>query len=97
MEQGNYPQPLPEVVARMPDLGLLVEFGPQRRKEIKRLKRGEGPLTRWILAAVERQREQLGIDPAVEIVPVVLLYHQDKPDYVVITPQMPSAPKGSGE
>jgi hypothetical protein len=83
------------MVARTPDLGLLVELGPQRRKEIKRLKRGEGALTRRIVAAVEQQRQQLGIDPAAEIVPVVLLYRQDRPDYVVITPATSRTPKGS--
>jgi hypothetical protein len=84
-----------EVVSRMPDLGLLVELGPQRRKDIKRLKRSDGPLTRRIMAAVEQQCEQLGIDPAAEIVPVVLLYRRDKPDYVVITPATARTPKGS--
>jgi hypothetical protein len=95
MEQDVAPQPSLELVARTPDRGLLVELGPQRRKEIKRLKRGEGPLTRRILAAVEQQCEEFGIDPAAEIVPVVLLYRQDKPDYVVIIPTTSHTPKGS--
>jgi hypothetical protein len=81
----------------MPDVGLLVELGPQRRKHIERLKQGDGPLTQRIRLAVEQQREQLGIDDAAEIVPVVLLYRYDQPDYVVITPAMSSARRGSRE
>ena len=94
MQQENSPLPPLEVVSRMPDLGLLIELGPQRRKNIKRLKRSDGPLIQRIMAGVEQQCEQLGIDPAAEIVPVVLLYLQDKPDYVVINPATARTPKG---
>jgi hypothetical protein len=68
----------------LPDIGLLVELGGQRRKEIRHLKQGDGPLAWQIEAAVASWREGLGIPPDVEVVPVVLLYRQVKPDYVVM-------------
>ncbi len=87
MEQsGDSHLPVP-VAARTPTIGVLVDLGRQRRKQIKRLKRGNGRLTRHVQAVVEQSREELGIDPAVEIVPVVLLYRRSEPDYVVLTPQ----------
>jgi hypothetical protein len=73
--------------ARLPNVGLVVELGPQRRKQIKRLKRGEGALAQQIQGAVDQRREELGIDVDAEIVPVVLLYRHDEPDYVVIVPR----------
>src|SRR5262245_22809473 len=76
-----------EIAAALPNVGLLVELGPQRRKQIRQLKRGEGALAYRIQAAVEQRREELGIDAAAEIVPVVLLYRESEPDYVVITPR----------
>jgi hypothetical protein len=68
----------------LPNIGLLVELGRQSRKEIGHLKQGDGTLTWQIEAAVTSCREKLGIDTDVEIVPVVLLYRQVEPDYVVI-------------
>ena len=60
-----------------------MDVGKQRRKAIKRLKRGDGPLKRQIQATLDRSREELGIDPAAEIVPVVILYRCPERDYVV--------------
>jgi hypothetical protein len=68
----------------LPDIRLLVELGQRRRKEIKHLKRGDGPLTWQIEAAVTSWRVERGIDADVEVVPVVLLYRQPEPDYVVV-------------
>jgi hypothetical protein len=85
MNKSAAPQSLLPTAARLPNIGLLIELGPQRRKQIKRLKRGTGSLTQQIQATVDRSREELGIDAAAEIVPVVLLYRRDQPDYVVIT------------
>jgi hypothetical protein len=85
MNKSAAPQSLLPTAARLPNIGLQIELGPQRRKQIKRLKRGTGSLTQQIQATVDRLREELGIDAAAEIVPVVLLYRRDQPDYVVIT------------
>jgi hypothetical protein len=73
-------------VARLPNSGLLVEVGPRRRKEIKRLKRGQGGMSLQIQAMVDAARQDLGIAADAEIVPVVLLYRRGDPDYVVIVP-----------
>jgi hypothetical protein len=78
---------------RVPNIGLVVEFGAQRRKHIKRLKRGEGALAWQIQQAVDQQREELGIDPSAEVVPVVILYRRDEPDYVAIVAR-PAAREG---
>lgn len=67
--------------------GLLIDAGSQRRKQINRLKRGEGRLTRQLQAAVYQAQGELGIDAAKEIVPVVLLYRRSKSGYHVIVPQ----------
>jgi hypothetical protein len=73
--------------ARLPNTSLLVDFGQQRRKGIDRLKRGEGALRWQIQEAVDRHRQELGISADGEIVPVVLLYRRDEPDYVVTVPR----------
>ena len=85
MGDSKPPEPAFEIATRLPNVGLPVDFGRLRRKQIERLKRGESLLTARIQAAVDRQRQELGIDAAAEIVPVVLLYRQSEPDYVVIT------------
>ena len=66
-----------------PNIGLLVEVGKQRRKQIKRLKRGDGRLKAQILAALDSAREELGIDRSAEIVPVVILYRYADRDRAV--------------
>jgi hypothetical protein len=71
----------------LPNIGLLIELGRQRRKEITRLKQGEGTLARQIEAAAISWREKFGINADMEVVPVVLLYRQIEPDYVVILTQ----------
>lgn len=72
MEETDGP-PLP-VATRLANIGYLVDLRSQPRKQIKRLKRGDGPLTRHIQVTVDGGREELGIDATKEIVPVVLLY-----------------------
>jgi hypothetical protein len=86
MDQNDSAQSLVPSAARPCEVGLFVELGRQRPKAIKLLKRGGGALSRQIRAAVERWREQLGIESSAEVVPVVVLYHHDKPDYVVVRP-----------
>ena len=80
MEQGDSPQtnlPVP-VPAAPQDSGLLLDLGPQARRRIKRLKRGSGRLARQIQAAAIAAQTELGIDPAAEIVPVVILYRSSE-------------------
>lgn len=81
---------LPEVAfagaERLSEAGVLVELGHLRRKQVRRLRRGEGLLAAHIQAAVEQRRHELGIHAGAEIVPVVLLYRETDPDYVVLTP-----------
>jgi hypothetical protein len=87
MNKRVSPQSSLPTTARLPNIGLLIELGPQRRKQIKRLKRGKGPVTQQIQTAVDQRREELGIDDAAEIVPVLLLYRHSESDYVVIIPR----------
>jgi hypothetical protein len=72
------------VPAALPDNGLLLDLGPQPGKQIKRLKEGKGALAYQVQAAIEDARSRLGIDADVAIIPVVLLYRQSEPDYVVL-------------
>jgi hypothetical protein len=83
MDEHEPRQPMLPVVAELPNIGLVVDFGEQRRKKIRRLKRGRGALTRQIQAAVEEARRDLGIESDTEIVPVVLLYRCPAPKYTV--------------
>jgi hypothetical protein len=69
----------------LPNTGLLIELGRQRRKEIRQFKVGDGPLAWQVEAAVTSWCEERGIAPDVEVVPVVLFYRQVEPDYVVVT------------
>jgi hypothetical protein len=63
-----------EPAAPLGHAGLLLDLGELGRKEVRRLKRGKGLLARQIQAAVEEQFQRLGMEPTIEIVPVVLLY-----------------------
>jgi hypothetical protein len=74
MEETDWTLPSVPVATPLANIGLLVDLGRQRGKQIKRLKRGSGRLARQIQAVAECGREELAIDPAKEIVPVVLLY-----------------------
>jgi hypothetical protein len=78
-ESGRPPSPC-VVLAGSADIGLLMEFGRQRRSGIKRLKRSDGPLALQIQAAIEAQRGKLGISSAVEVVPVIFLYRVRESD-----------------
>jgi hypothetical protein len=71
----------------LPFTGLLIDLGPQRRKQIERLKNGVGVLANQIHFAIEHSRERFGIDQAAEIIPVLLLYRRGKDDFAVIAPK----------
>jgi hypothetical protein len=60
----------------LPETGLFIELGPCRHEDLARLKEGTGSRTRRIKAAIWRWREELGIDPAANVVPVVLVYRR---------------------
>ena len=92
MKPGDFPQPTPAVAARPNDVRLVIKFGRQRRRQIKQLKRGDGLLAQHVQAAVDRRRAELGIDGDAEIVPVVVLYRREEPDYVVIMPRDDTRP-----
>lgn len=83
------------LVSHVPNVGLVVDFGEQGRRKIKRLKRGRGALTRQIQAAVEEAQRTLGIDADTEIVPVVLLYRRPTPKYNVACAKR-RAPRSGG-
>jgi hypothetical protein len=85
MEKVDDPQPSLAPAVRAPGVRLLVDLGRQRRKHIKRLKRGNGRLSRHVQTIVDQSRAELGIDHAIEIVPVVLLYRRSDPEYVLLT------------
>lgn len=79
MDQSDRPPSSRLVVTRSVDIGLLIDLGRQERSDIKLLKRSDGPLALQIQAAVEEQRDQLGIG-SVEVVPVVFLYRAREGD-----------------
>lgn len=87
MEQGESSETTLPVPVSPLQSGLLLDVGPQSRRRIKRLERGDGQLTRRIHAAVDAAREHLGVDPAVEIVPVVVLYRVGKNSVLVASGQ----------
>ncbi|HKS63709.1 MAG TPA: hypothetical protein VJT13_18555 [Xanthobacteraceae bacterium] len=62
------------VLSPLPNVGLIVDVGRQRRKHIKRLKRGMGRIAKHVEAAADEARGELRIGPDTEIIPVVLLY-----------------------
>jgi hypothetical protein len=85
----EFPAPTP---TPLPNVGLVIDLGKQPRKAIRRLKRGEGALAEHIQAAVEDARRSLCIGEEVEVVPVVLLYHEPKPDYRVTSVEWAVSP-----
>jgi hypothetical protein len=87
MNEGGGNRRFPPLVTKLTDIGLVVDVGSQSEDRIDQPKQGHGELARQIQAAVARSREGLAVDTAAEIVPVVLLYRCDQPDYVVITSQ----------
>ena len=62
------------LVLPLSNVGLIVDAGWQRRKHIKRLKRGMGRIATQVEAAADQARRELRIGPDTEIIPVVLLY-----------------------
>ena len=71
------------VLSPLSNVGLIVDAGLQRRKHIKRLKRGMGRIATQVEAAADQARRELGIGPDTEIVPVVLLYDFADRDHVI--------------
>jgi hypothetical protein len=56
---------------------VLVDLGRKRRKQIKRLKRGEGPLVDELAEVLNQVRDQLGADLAGKtVLPVVVIYER---------------------
>jgi len=74
MDVDDSTRPSLPVLSPLPNLGLIVDVGRQRRKHIKRLKRGLGRISTQVEAAADEARGELRIDPDTEIIPVVLLY-----------------------
>lgn len=64
--------------AVQPGFGLVLDVGPQRRKRVRRLKRGTGKLTTRVASVVNEARAKFGLGDDVEIVPVVILYRYDE-------------------
>lgn len=87
MDEGDASRPYLPSAPTLPDMGLLIDAGHQRRKHIDRLKWGKGRLAREMQATLYSAGKELGIDSATEIVPVILLYRCTDTDYTVITPQ----------
>jgi hypothetical protein len=87
MNEGGGNRRFPPLVTKVPGVGLVVDVGSQSEDRIDQLKQGHGELTRQIQAALARSPDGIAANPAAEIVPVVLLYRCDQPDYVVITSQ----------
>jgi hypothetical protein len=71
------------VLSPTSNVGLIVDVGRQRRKHIKRLKRGMGRISTQVEAAADQARSELRIGPDTEIIPVVLLYDFADRDYVI--------------
>jgi hypothetical protein len=78
MDKNDQSQLSTTTAEMVSDVGLFVELGSQGRKEIARLKEGKGDLARQIKTAVYQWHQELGIDPAAAVVPVVLLYRRDR-------------------
>ena len=76
MENSDRSQSLATIAT---DVGMFVHLENGRPNEIECLKEGAGGSMRQIEAAIDRWREQLGIDAAASIVAVVLLYRHCEP------------------
>ena len=81
MEEADQPESSSTSPAWRGDAGLFIELGGQGPAEIKLLKRGAGALTQQVHAAIDRWRDELGIDPDIEVVPVVMLYRRSSPKW----------------
>jgi hypothetical protein len=75
-------------LAALPNVGLIVDAGRQRRKHIKRLRRGIGRIAAQVEAAADQARMELRIGPDTEIIPVVLLYECTDRDHVTALPEI---------
>jgi hypothetical protein len=72
---------------------IIVDLGKQRRKHIKRLKRGKGKLWAEVIDVVEEVSDQLGDDAEGKtIVPLVLVYRK-KDKRNALNPLLPFAPR----
>ena len=84
MDPDEDAQPLLPMQIDPPVSGLLIDCGSQQRKQVERLKRGEGKLTARVQAALFQARDGLGLNAATEIVPVILLYRKSASGYVLL-------------
>jgi hypothetical protein len=58
---------------------VLVDLGKKRRKQIKQLKRGKGPLVAEVADVIEQVRSELGNEVAGKtVLPVVLIYERKR-------------------
>ncbi len=64
---------------REPSVPIVVDLGKVKRKQVKRLKQGTGPLLDEVHEAVSSVHQELGDDAeGKELVPVVLLYERKR-------------------
>ena len=58
---------------------VLIDLGKKRRKQIKQMKRGKGPLVAEVAEVIEQVRAELAADLSGKIVlPVVLIYERKR-------------------
>jgi hypothetical protein len=58
---------------------IVVNLGAQKRKRVKKLKKGQGPLVGEIHEAIQSVLQQLGDDrPSHDYVPIVVLYREKR-------------------
>lgn len=58
---------------------IVIDLGKVKRKQVKRLKRGEGPLVEEVQQVVAGVRERLGAEAeGKELLPVVVLYQRKR-------------------
>lgn len=77
MDGAREPDALAALTAEtavQPGFGLVLDVGPQRRKRVRRLKRGTGKLKTRVALVMNEARAKFGLGDDVEIVPVVILY-----------------------
>ena len=81
-EVGDHAELAVATPTPLPNVGLILDAGRQRRKQIKQLRQGRGQIAAQVAAALAQARQELGVGPETEIVPVVLLYRYSDPDII---------------
>jgi hypothetical protein len=85
IDEGGSRQGALPALAPLPNVGLIVDAGRQRRKHVRRLRHGMGRIAAQVEAAADQARMELRIGPDTEIIPVVLLY--ECTDHVAVLPE----------